>query len=284
MIFSQSDLAAECGVAEGDGIRVQHAQAGGCSITRVRIETQEAAARIGKPRGRYVTLDFGNVCELDAREEERVCCALAVEVREMVRRICKKQPGPDFSVLVAGLGNADMTADALGPQTVRALSVTRHLQKEERALLTGGGCEIAAISPGVPGQTGVETAELVRGAVWSIKPDLVIAVDALAARAPARLAATVQLCDSGIQPGSGVGRSRRVLTQESVGVPVIAVGVPTVIRCGTLIADVLEKETQCALAMPCEVKDLCVCPKEIDLVIGRAARVLAYAIEKAFCT
>ncbi len=285
MDFSGSDLAAECGVAEGNGIRVQHAQAGGCEILRVRIETQEAAMRIGKPQGRYVTLDFGNVCALDRREEVRVCCALAVEMREMARRICKKQPSPDLSVLVVGLGNANMTADALGPQTVRELSVTRHLQKEDRALLAGGdACELSAVSPGVPGQTGIETAELVRGTVWSVKPDLVIAIDALAARTPARLAATVQLCDSGIQPGSGVGQARRSLTAQTIGVPVMAVGVPTVIRCGTLIADALGEENGQVRGLCDEVRELCVCPKEIDLVVGRAARVLACALEKAFCT
>ena len=285
MDFSGSDLAAECGVAEGNGIRVQRAQAGGCDILRVRVETEEAALRIGKPQGRYVTLDFGNVCVLDGREEERVCRALAVEMREMARRICKKMPSGDFSVLVVGLGNANMTADALGPQTVQALSVTRHLQKEERALFAGGGaCEISAVIPGVPGQTGIETAELVRGAVWSVKPDLVIAVDALAARTPSRLAATVQLCDSGIPPGSGVGQARRSLTERTLGVPVMAVGVPTVIRCGTLIADALGEVPERGQSLQDEVSELCVCPKEIDLVVGRAARVLACALEKAFRT
>ncbi len=285
MDFLGSDLASECGVKEGRGIHVQRAQAGGCSILRVRVETKEAAARIGKPQGRYVTLEFGNVCGLDQREEERVCRAIAVEMREMARRICPKHTETELCVLVVGLGNAEMTADALGTQTARALCVTRHLPKEERALLpTGGACRVCAICPGVPGQTGIESAELVRGAVWSVKPDLVIAVDALAARAPARLASTVQLCDSGIQPGSGVGRSRRALTRETLGVPVMAVGVPTVIRCATLIADALGKEVYGAPFLEDEVRNLCVCPGEIDLVAARAARVLASAIEKAFCT
>ena len=281
MELSGSDLAAECGIGEGDGIRVQRAHAGGCDITRVRVETKEAAARIGKPQGRYVTLDFGKICELDVREEERVCCAVSVEMREMARRICPRREGT-FGVLVAGLGNADMTADALGAHTVHALSVTRHLQMEERVLLSGAGnCALSAVAPGVVGQTGMESAELLRGVVHSIQPDLVIAVDALAARAPARLAATVQLCDSGICPGSGVRRPRCALNVETLGVPVIAVGVPTVIRCDTLIADVLGETGG---EMICDgVRDLCVCPREIDLVVLRAARVLARAVERAFC-
>lgn len=285
MVTAGSDLAAECNVAEGKGIRVQRATAGGYEILRVRIEGAQAAAQVGKPEGRYVTLDCGSFCEPKGREEEEICRVLAVEMREMARRMCQRQIGADFAVLVVGLGNADMTADALGVQTVRALSVTRQLQREERAMLPGGSiCEISAVAPGVPGQTGIETAELVRGAVWSVKPDLVIAVDALAARTPVRLAATVQLCDSGIQPGSGVGRARRALTKESLGVPVMAVGVPTVIRCETLIADALGEERAAESSLREDVRRLCVCPGEIDLVVGRAARVLASAIERAFCT
>jgi len=285
MNVSQSDLAAECGVQGGQGVRVQHGEIGGYGILRVRIESEDAAKHIGKPQGRYVTLDCGNVCELEKREEERICCALAVEIREMATRMSKKRISPDFSVLAVGLGNADMSADALGTQTVRALSVTRHLQKEARSILfETSACALAALLPGVPGQTGIETAELVRGVVMSVKPDLVIAVDALAARSPARLAATVQLCDSGIQPGSGVGCARRALTEQSLGVPVMAIGVPTVIRCSTLIADMLGKEAAQEGSSLDGVGNLCVCPKEIDLVVARAAGLLARSLERAFLT
>ena len=278
----QSDLASECGVCEGEGIRYQQVQAGGCEILRVRVESEEGALRIGKPQGRYVTLECGNVCKLDQGDMERVCRALAVEIREMARRMSGKRLGAAFCVLVVGLGNAEMTADALGPQTVRALTVTRHLPNEARGLLCESTCSIAALLPGVPGQTGIETVELVQGAVHSIRPDLVIAVDALAARSPDRLAATVQLCDTGIRPGSGVGRARGALTSEVLGVPVMAIGVPTVIRCGSLIADAREgAETPPSLWE--SVRDLCVCPGEIDLVVGRAALLLARSIEKAFC-
>lgn len=282
MDFSGSDLAVECGAREGEGVRVRQVRAGGCEILHVRIENEQAATRIGKPQGCYVTLECGNVCELEQREEERVCCALAVEIREMAGRLCKKRIGKGFCVLAVGLGNAEMTADALGPQTVRALRVTRHMPKELRGVLGAGeACEIAALVPGVPGQTGMESAELIRGVVMSVKPDLVVAVDALAARSPSRLAATVQLCDSGIQPGSGVGGSRRALTRETLGVPVMAIGVPTVIRGGALLA-AASQEGQ-AKDLPRDLQGLCVCPGEIDLVIACAGRVLARALEKAFC-
>ena len=281
---SESDLAAECGVSEGNGIRIQRAQARGCEILRIRIESEQASARIGKPRGRYVTVDCGNVCKMEKREVEEVCSAVAVEIREMVRRLCKKQIGVDFTVLVVGLGNAGMTADALGVRTVESLCVTRHLPPEARDVLCGSGCGIAAFSPGVPGQTGMESAELVKGVVHALQPDLVVAVDALAARSPSRLAGTVQLCDSGIQPGSGVGQARHALTQGTLGVPVLAIGVPTVIRCGTLIADVLGKERERDVSVCESVRELRVCPGEIDLVVRCAGQLLASALEKAFCT
>ena len=284
MSVSESDLAAECGAREGEGVRVQQAKVGECDILRVRIESEDAAHRIGKPQGRYVTLDCGNVCDLQGREAEQICCALAVEIREMAQRISRKRVSADFSVLVVGLGNADMTADALGAHTVGNLSVTRQLAKEERNLLFDRGvCEIAALAPGVAGQTGMETAELVRGVVQSVRPDVVIAVDALAARSPKRLAATVQLCDSGVQPGSGVGRGKRALNAQTLGVPVMAIGVPTVIRCTTLIADVLADVPTLARPRDEEIRELCVCPKEIDLVVACAGRLLARSLEKAFC-
>ena len=284
MEFSDSDLAAECGVSEGEGIRLQKACAQGCEILRVRVESEAA----GKPQGRYVTVECGDVCELDELGLERVCCVLAVEIREMARRVCGTPLGRDSTVLVVGLGNAEMTADALGPKTVKNLPVTRHLSKYG-ALLSDlmQRCEVAAISPGVPGQTGVESLEMIRGAVHAVSPDLVIAVDALAARSPARLASTVQICDNGIQPGGGVGKARGALTRESVGVPVMAVGMPTVVSCARLVRDALERagceraEGRAAAELE-KGRPLFVCPKEIDLVVERAGILLGKALEKAF--
>ncbi|MBQ3483784.1 MAG: GPR endopeptidase [Clostridia bacterium] len=287
--FARSDLAAECGAGtEGEGVRVSRAEAGGCEILRVQIKSEEAAARIRKPQGRYVTVECGNIRMLDEVESERVSCALAVEIREMAERMCGRRVGQGFSVLVAGLGNAEITPDAVGPETVRRLSVTRHLRRFDTALFsTLGLCEIAALTPGVLGQTGLETVELVQGAARSAQPDLVIAVDALAARSTDRLAATVQLSDTGIHPGSGIGNARRALNRETVGVPVMAIGVPTVVDSATLAADLLARagHTEPDEALRAELENgrsFFVAPKEIDLLVSSVGVLLAAALEKAF--
>ena len=285
----RSDLAAECGAVEdAEGLRVDRAEAGGCNILRVQIKSESAAARIGKPIGRYVTIECGSIRMLDEMELERVRCALAVELREMAGRMCKKRIGKGFSLLVVGLGNAEITPDAVGPETVKRLSVTRHLRNFDTELFsTLGLCEIAAMTPGVLGQTGMETVELVRGGVAAAHPDLVLAVDALAARSTARLAATVQLSDTGIHPGSGIGNHRKALNKETVGAPVLALGVPTVVESATLLfdaltaaglenyEDVLEKSLQAE-------RGYFVSPKEIDLLISATGVLLSGAIEKAF--
>lgn len=287
--FARSDLAAECGAIENTkGITVQRAEAGGCEILRVQIRTPEAAEAIGKPEGRYVTVDCGDIRMLDEVELERVRCALSVEIRDMAERMCGKRVGKGFSLLVAGLGNAEITPDAVGPEAVKRLSVTRHLRRLDNALFsTVGLCEIAALSPGVLGQTGIEAVELVRGAANAATPDLVIAIDALAARSVARLATTVQLSDSGIRPGSGIGNARRALDGESIGVPVMALGVPTVVDSSTLVFDALQQagfdasdgDLYKALT---EGKRFFVSPKEIDLLVSSVGVLLAESIEKAF--
>ena len=287
--FARSDLASECGGnTDGEGVRVRHCEAGGCQILRVQIRTVEAAERIGKPMGCYVTVDCGEILTLDEAESERVCCALAVEIREMAEKMSGRRVGSGFSVLVIGLGNDEITPDAIGPETVRRLSVTRHLrQMDHAAFSTAGLCEISALCPGVLGKTGLETAEFVRGAVGAVAPDLVIAVDALAARSAQRLASTVQISDTGIQPGSGIGNRRRALNTESVGVPVMALGVPTVVESSTLVYDALrcggcERPTEGLNRALEQGRGYFVSPKEIDLLVSAAGRLLAFSLEKAF--
>lgn len=286
--FVCSDLASECGcTTDREGIRVSRQQAGDCEIVRVQIKTKEGAAQVGKPCGRYVTVECGDICHLDELAFDEVRRTLAVEIKEMAERMTGKRVGADFSVLVAGLGNADMTPDAVGPETVRRLFITRHLKTSNvLAGLPHALCEIAAFSPGVLGQTGLETQELVQGAVGAAHPDLVIAIDALAARETARLGTTVQLADNGIQPGGGIGCGRRALTRETVGVPVMALGVPTVVNSATLIFDAL---SVLGVGESGEIGELLeakrgffVAPKEIDLLVSAAGVLLAAAVEKAF--
>lgn len=285
----RSDLARECGCEEnGEGVRVLRTHACGHEILRVQIKSEEAAKRIGKPCGRYVTVSCGKALYEGERAAEELRRVLAVELREMAERVVGKRIQHSFSLLVIGLGNAQMTPDALGPQTVERVSVTRFEDREERMWeLCDRPCRISALATGVSCQTGLETAEIVRGVVSVTNPDLVLAVDSLAARATSHLGTTVQLSDTGIQPGSGIGGGRPALTAQTVGVPVLALGVPTVVESETLVKDALVR-FGIEEDMP-EFEDLVhggksffVTPKEIDLLVPSLAALLADSIEKAF--
>ena len=213
---------------------------------------------------------------------------MAGELRGTAQRLTHKAIDSNLSVFVAGLGNADLTPDAIGPQTVRRLTATRHLRQYEGELYRATGCSsLSALSPGVLGQTGIETSELLRGAVNSTHPDVIIAIDALTARNCDRLCATVQLSDTGIEPGSGVGNHRRPITYKSMGVPVIALGVPTVVNSATLVWDALQKagidgeDTRLQKVLE-SGKSFFVSPKESDLICESIARLFASAIGLAF--
>ena len=286
--YWQSDLARECGCErEGVGVRVCRSTAGACEVLRVRIGSEEAAMRTGKPCGRYVTVSREGIATLGGEELEETRRVLAVELREMAERITGKRIGADFSLLVVGLGNDEMTPDALGPATVRQISVTRHLTGDGACFSTHIPCEIAAFSPGVPGRTGLEAVELVRGAVAAAKPDLVIAVDALVARETRHLGCTVQLSDVGLAPGGGVGAARPALSLQSLGAPVLALGVPTVVNTAALLQDAFSH-----LGVDTTLKEAedmlengggyLVAPREIDLLVPAAAALLAGALERAF--
>lgn len=287
-VGARSDLARECGCeASTEGVRVVTGEACGHEILRVQIKSEAAAGRIGKPCGRYVTVALGDAL-LDGSERESFCRVLGVELREMAQRSSGKRVGGDFSLLVVGLGNAEMTPDALGPRTVRGLRVTRGKEKENKALtLAPPPCRISAIATGISAQTGLETLEIVRGLVDTTAPDLILAVDSLAARSTDHLAATVQLSDTGIQPGSGIGGSRPALTGDTVGVPVLAIGVPTVVETTTLVGDALSRfgigeDTPEFAELLGGGESFFVTPKDIDLLLPLLASLLADSIEKAF--
>ena len=213
-------------------------------ITRVKIETENGAKAMGKPAGVYLTLEAPNLAVPDEDYHREISEKLADHMEELLYE--NHLTGRDISVLVVGLGNRQVTPDALGPYVVDNLCVTRHIVREygkyamgmERAQL------VSAIVPGVMGQTGMETLEIVKGVVTETKPDLVIAVDALAARNSRRLNRTIQIADTGIHPGSGVGNHRNGLTRETSGVPVIGIGVPTVVDAATIVSDTMENLIQ----------------------------------------
>lgn len=207
-------------------------------VTTVRIETEKGARIMGKPVGTYITLEAPDMVSADEDYHREV----AEELAKYLRRLLPDGGKREYSVLVAGLGNRQVTPDALGPCVAENLNITRHMIREYgRYALEGKSAKpVSAIVPGVMGQTGMETVEILRGVVREARPDLVIAVDALAARSSKRLNRTIQIADTGIHPGSGVGNNRNAINRETVGVPVIAIGVPTVVDAATIVSDSME--------------------------------------------
>lgn len=210
----------------------------GICVTRVLIETKNAAKAMGKPIGMYITIEAPQMLEPDEDYHREISQCLSEELLNMLP---KKEEG--LAVLIVGLGNREVTADALGPRVLDNLMITRHIMRTYGKAAYENQCinEISSIEPGVMAKTGMETAEIVKGVVEETKPDVVIVVDALAARSTRRLNRTIQITNTGIQPGSGVGNHRNALTEESLGCPVFAIGVPTVVDAATIVNDALEK-------------------------------------------
>lgn len=291
--YSRSDLACESGAIAKKGERLpsevyREERVGDYTVSRLRIRDEADQRLVGKPRGTYVTVTCGKIWLMDGAEQDALATLLAKEVRAMCAAVSGRSVDRGFGVLVAGLGNADITPDAIGPDSVRRLNVTRHLRAFDEALYdTVGRCEISAVFPGVLGQTGIETVELIRGAAENARPDVVLAIDALAARSCERLAATVQLSDNGIHPGSGIGNNRKAICRETVGVPVVALGVPTVVNSATLVYDALRQagieEIRPELHRVLENgRSFFVSPKESDVISDRVSDLLAQAVDLAF--
>ena len=288
--YTGSDLACESKAEDArvPGTVLNRRRIGSFRVCELQIRTREASRELGKPVGDYVTLECGRIDRLGDDQQQLLARILAGELRGMAGRLSGKHPDGDFSVLAVGLGNAELTADAIGPKTVGRLTATRHLRRHEQALYRSIGCSsLSALAPGVMGQTGIEVLELLRGVVGHVKPDTVIVVDALAARSCTRLASTVQISDTGIEPGSGVGNHRSPITARTLGVPVIAVGVPTVVNSATLVYDALQEAGMDpgnpSLRRVLETgRSFFVSPKESDVITDQVAGVLSRAISSAF--
>lgn len=209
--------------------------------TTVRIETEKGAKTMGKPVGTYITMEAPNMAVPDEDYHREISHDIANCLKDMIMEFRPNQE-EDYSVMIVGLGNREVTPDALGPNVADNLVVTRHIVKEygKYAMDKDVVHLVSAIAPGVMGQTGMETVEIIRGIVAETKPDFIIAIDALAARNTKRLNRTIQIADTGINPGSGVGNHRNGITQETVGVPVLAIGVPTVVDAATIVNDTME--------------------------------------------
>lgn len=247
----------------------------GFAVHEVRILSEDAAREIGKPQGRYLTLEQDALIRREEDAFPRACKALSTLLRELL-------PHPnDGPVLIAGLGNRMITPDAIGPQTADHVIATRHLVAQSPAIFADWR-PVSALAPGVLGQTGVETGEVICGVLDRVRPAAVIAVDALAAGRLSRLLRTVQLADTGITPGAGVGNARAALNKETLGVPVIAVGVPTVVDGATLAHEISSQLGQPA----CEALDdlsqpVMITTRDIDREVADISRMIGYAVNMA---
>lgn len=272
------------------GVTEESEEHEGVAVTRIALTTDDAAARLEKRKGRYVTLDAPELSARPLDLFERVSRALSNELSRLMEGL-----GTCENVLVVGLGNRAITPDSLGPRVVESIYVTRHIKQYMPDALPGPVRAVSAVAPGVLGVTGVETMEIVRGVVEHCKPDLVIAVDALDSRRAARISTTVQLTDAGISPGAGVGNNRTGLDRETLGVPVIAIGVPLVVFATTISQDTIsliadetglhndeERLKELAAKVIAEhIGELIVTPKEIDSIVADMTRIVADGINMA---
>ncbi|MBP3696544.1 MAG: GPR endopeptidase [Clostridia bacterium] len=270
----RTDLALErcefLGKTEIDGVEIEAFRDKKAKVSRINVVDERGEEAIGKPQGMYVTVEVAPF----AKHAQFIDDSLDALTREIKRLLPS-----DGSVLVAGLGNMKITPDALGPKCASMIFATRHITGE---LLHQTGLEnlrtVSSFSTGVTGDTGAEALELIKGIAETIKPNAVIIIDALAARSVSRLGNTVQLCSTGIVPGSGVGNSRQEISEKTLGVPVIAIGVPTVVDAATLVADYSGADRP---DLPENAERMMVTPREVDMMVERAAKLTALAINCA---
>jgi len=287
---------------EGVGMEVMVSPDGGITTTWVEIRNEVGAREMGRPVGNFVTVESPQMKENDLDAHDEIIKITADRLVELAKL------SADDVILIIGLGNSHVTPDALGPRVAAKTLVTRHVMEELTPELGDAVRAVAAVAPGVMGTTGIETAEVVRGLVARVKPDLVIAIDALAARHTRRINATIQMSDTGVSPGGGMGQCRVQLNRETLGVPVIGIGVPTVVDAATLVNDTMDMmlENMAAscpqdggfftalqqlaeeekYAFICEslapyAGNMFVTPKEVDAVVERLARIIANALNIA---
>jgi spore protease len=308
----RTDLALEArdtaGGAEGNAIPGVHSETtedDGIRVTQIHIQTPQGAAALGKLPGRYITLEVPELRNKDSDLQDKVATKFA---QEFERFLADMGIGTMAKVLVIGLGNWNVTPDALGPIVVENMLVTRHFFELMPDQVSPGYRPVSAVAPGVLGITGIESSEIVQGIVEKSKPDLLIAIDALASRALERVNTTIQIADTGIHPGSGIGNKRKGLTREILGIPVIAIGVPTVVYASTIVNNSIDmmkshfaKSTEQTgqilgmldtmqenerLSLVKEVleplgHDLLVTPKEVDEFIEDIANIIASGLNAA---
>lgn len=283
-----------------DGVETNIREEKNIKITEVKIINENGANAIGKPIGNYITIDIKKLKVATEEEIEKYGDILSKELRKLVDMHSAKQD----EILVVGLGNIYVTPDSLGPKVINEIDVTRHILRYMPEALEQGTRSVSAISPGVLGTTGIETLEVITGIVENIKPKLIIVIDALASRSIDRISSSIQLADTGIVPGAGVGNTRKELSEKTLNIPVIAVGIPTVVESAVLVNDCLnlfitklqeeaksneylnqlkEKDNyeEIKEALIPENYNMIVTPKEIDELIENMKEIVARGINYA---
>lgn len=222
---------------EVDGIETTEEKIGeDITVSKVKILNENGENAIGKKKGNYITIDIKNLKIAGEDEIQKASEVVTKELKDIINNLVS----PEDPILIVGLGNLYVTPDALGPRVVQDIDITRHILEYMPNVLEQGTRSVSAVSPGVLGTTGIETLEILKGIVDNIKPKLIIVIDALASRSIARISSTIQIADTGIVPGAGVGNARKELTINTLGIPVIAMGVPTCVEAATIAADSLD--------------------------------------------
>lgn len=289
--------------SEIEGIEVTKREKEGINVTTVKVINEIGAKNLGKPIGSYITIDIPNFTAYDSETMDKVSHTVFESLKEMVNIDCSK------NILVVGLGNWHVTPDALGPKVADKIMVTRHLKAVMPEVMNDDIRPVSSVAPGVLGLTGIETVEIIKGIVEKTKPDIIICIDALAARRVERVNRTIQIGDTGICPGAGVGNNRKAINEETLGVKVIAIGVPTVVDAVTIANDTidlcvdslinnvdsgasfykmlkdLDKNEKSKLIKEIlaskELGEMIVTPKDVDLVIESLSKVISDGINLA---
>ncbi|GFP77054.1 GPR endopeptidase [Clostridium fungisolvens] len=309
MINVRTDLAVEArelykqiNKREADGIISEEEEIDNIKVTTVKIMNEDGAAKIGKPIGTYITIDIPEFTHYDGE--------IMDDVSEVLNNSMQKLIGTNTSktALVVGLGNWKVTPDALGPKVVEKLMITRHLKAVMPDSIDESVRPVCALAPGVLGITGIETGEIIKAVADKIKPDMVICIDALASRSIRRVNRTIQIANTGISPGAGIGNKRMEINEENLGIPVIAIGVPTVVDAATIVNDAMdlvldemvsqsteggefynmlrsidknEKSHLIKSLLNPHVGDLMVTPKEVDVVIDSVSKIISNGLNMA---
>ncbi len=247
-------------LSEVDGIKVESSNQNGIITTTVDVLNENGAKAVQKDIGKYITIEITDINTIDEEDEENISQVLAEQIKDLINSDFDK------SVLVVGLGNEDVTPDALGPKVIKNIDVTRHILNFAKEFAKSNTREVSAIAPGVLGTTGIETSEIISSIVNNVKPDILIVIDSLASSSIHRIGSTIQLSNTGITPGSGVRNKREGINQSNMKIPVIAIGVPCVVDMATITNEAIDKMLDSAREELTDFSNKIIEKKKIDSI------------------